>query len=140
MPWPAELRRSPAGHLRLLVGCEAVAEELPLIADGSRRPTPAVAEHLQSCLACQAEQAIYGRLLRALRAMGGDVLPSAELMSSALRALAGKPSRRAWYRPTTTVRSPSVATAALAGAAAVGAGVLLVLLVFHRPKALPGAA
>lgn len=37
--------------------------------DGSRRPSHAMAEHLQSCLPCQAELASYRRLLRALRSL-----------------------------------------------------------------------
>ncbi len=41
MPWPAELANRPPTprHLRALVSCEAVADELPLVVDGARRPS-----------------------------------------------------------------------------------------------------
>ena len=69
MPWPAELPRRSTRHLRALVSCEAVSAELPLVVDGSRRPSRAMADHLQSCLACQAELAGYRRLLGVLRSL-----------------------------------------------------------------------
>jgi predicted anti-sigma-YlaC factor YlaD len=87
MPWPAELpTRAPTPRrLRALVSCEAVADELPLVVDGARRPSTAMAEHLQTCLACQAEVAGYRRLLRVLRSMREShvPLPSPELVSGA---------------------------------------------------------
>jgi len=92
MPWPAELNRSPVrprGHLRALVGCDAVADELPLVVDGSRRPSAAMAEHLNTCLRCQAELAGYRRLLRVLRSLRDEPVsfPPPDLVGEALRAL-----------------------------------------------------
>ncbi len=76
MPWPAEpfeheptRARLPRRHLRALVSCDAVADELPLVVDGSRCLTPAVADHLAGCLRCQAELAAYRRILRLLRSL-----------------------------------------------------------------------
>jgi predicted anti-sigma-YlaC factor YlaD len=89
MPWPAELNHLPVRHLRALVNCDAMSEELPLVVDGSRRPSPAMAEHLHTCLRCQAELAGYGRLLRVLRALRDEPVsfPPPDLVGDALRAL-----------------------------------------------------
>jgi predicted anti-sigma-YlaC factor YlaD len=97
MPWPAETpRRPPKGNLnnlRALLSCEAVSDELPLVVDGSRRPSDAMAEHLGTCLACQAELAGYRRLLKLLRTMKADAdfVPAPELVGSTLDALRGHP-------------------------------------------------
>ena len=76
MPWPAEVPgRPPQGNLnnlRALLSCDTVCDELPLVVDGGRRPSDAMAEHLRTCLTCQSELACYGRLLRLLRSMRGD--------------------------------------------------------------------
>ncbi len=89
MPWPAEVPRRSSQHLRALVSCEAVAAELPLVVDGSRRPSQAMADHLGSCLACQAELAGYRRLLRALRSLREEpvAVPSPALISETLTVL-----------------------------------------------------
>lgn len=121
MPWLAEAsRRPPKGSLslRALLSCEAVSDELPLVVDGSRRPSDAMAEHLRTCLACQAELAGYRRLLRLLRSMraDGDFVPAPELVGSTLDALRGHPSwepRRA---------GPWRVAAIAVGVAALGAG------------------
>jgi len=89
MPWPAELLHVPARHLRALVSCDAISEELPLVVDGSRRPSPAMAEHLRSCLRCQAELAGYRRLLRVLRSLRDEpvAFPPPVLVGEVLRAV-----------------------------------------------------
>jgi len=89
MPWPAELARRPARHLRALVSCNAVSDELPLVVDGSRRPSPAMEEHLRTCLRCQAELAGYRRLLRALKSLREEpvAFPAPVLVGEALRAV-----------------------------------------------------
>ena len=89
MPWPAELTHLPLRHLRALVSCDAISEELPLVVDGSRRPSPAMAEHLRTCLRCQAELAGYRRLLRVLRSLREEpvAFPAPDLVGDALRAL-----------------------------------------------------
>src|SRR5579875_2109928 len=145
MPWPAEhwgsgpTRRAssahparpgpvpwPRRHLRAVVGCEAVRAQLPLLVDGSRRLTPAVAEHLSRCLACQAEQASYRRLLKALRSLREEGLaPRPEQVARVLSALPEAP-RRSF--------GPLVAVAA-AGAAVVGAAAL-VAWGARRPRGL----
>ncbi len=89
MPWPAEhppargARTGPTGqrngrfaqpHLRPVVGCDAVCEELPLVVDGSRRASTAMSEHLRSCPRCQAEMSSYQRLLRTLKSLKDEPL------------------------------------------------------------------
>jgi predicted anti-sigma-YlaC factor YlaD len=125
MPWPAELpNRAPTPrHLRALVSCEAVADELPLVVDGARRPSAAMAEHLQTCLACQAEVAGYRRLLRVLRSMRENQvpLPSPELVGSALSMLHQHP---LWGRRRALTPWLVVGALGLVGVAAVSAGVV----------------
>ena len=100
MPWLAEAAKRPPKdnhiNLRALLSCEAVSEELPLVVDGSRRPSPAMDEHLRTCVACQAELAGYRRLLRVLRSIKGDpvLLPAPELVGSMLSVLRQHPSWR----------------------------------------------
>jgi hypothetical protein len=115
---------SAGSHLRALVSCGAVSEELPLVVDGSRRPSAAMAEHLRSCLSCQAELASYRRLLRALRSMRDQPVtsPPPDLVGETLRAvhacLAGRSKRAA----DTWVVAGAVAAL---GMAALGAGALV---------------
>ena len=123
MPWPAEAaKRSPKGslNLRALLSCDAVSDELPLVVDGSRRPSDAMAEHLRTCLACQAELAGYRRLLRLLRSMRGDVdfVPAPELVGSTLSALRRHPS---WAHRRS---EPWRVAALVVGVVALGAGAM----------------
>jgi anti-sigma factor RsiW len=125
MPWPAELpNRAPTSrHLRALVSCEVVADELPLVVDGARRPSVAMAEHLQTCLACQAEVAGYRRLLRVLRSMRESQvpLPSPELVSSTLSLLHQHP---LWARRRSLTPWLIAGALGVAGVVAVSAGAL----------------
>ena len=124
MPWPAELPRRSTRHLRALVSCEAVSAELPLVVDGSRRPSQAMADHLQTCLTCQAELAGYRRLLRVLRSLRDEpvLFPSPELIGGTLTAL----SERLVERSKRPAERWLVAGALVAmAAAALGAGALL---------------
>jgi predicted anti-sigma-YlaC factor YlaD len=122
MPWPAEIPRRPPksnlNNLRALLSCEAVSDELPLVVDGSRRPSEAMAEHLRTCLACQAELAGYRRLLKLLRTMKADagLVPAPELVGSTLNALRRHPS----WEPRRT--QPWRVAAIAVGVVALGAG------------------
>jgi anti-sigma factor RsiW len=89
MPWPAELNHLPVRHLRALVNCDVVSDELPLVVDGSHRPNAAMSEHLRTCLRCQAELAGYRRLLRVLRSLREEpvAFPAPDTAAEALRAL-----------------------------------------------------
>ena len=126
MPWPAEAARTTAKgnlrNLRALLSCDAVSEELPLVVDGSRRPSDAMAEHLRMCLACQAELAGYRRLLRVLRSMRGRrryfYLPPELVGQHAERSCAGT------LRGHPAGPNPGVAALAAVGVVALGAGAL----------------
>lgn len=128
MPWPAELPRRSTRHLRALVSCQAVSAELPLVVDGSRRPSPAMAEHLQACLACQAELAGYRRLLRALRSLRDEpvLFPSPELIGETLTALSERLVDRSKRSVDRDLRERWLVACAMvtAAAAAVGVGAL----------------
>jgi hypothetical protein len=118
--------RSPGPrHLWALADCETVRSQLPLIVDGSWRPTPAVAAHLAGCLSCQAEQASYRRLLRALRSLRSeDLKPVPGSLARALDALRLLPSG---YDPLPARRRSTLVIAAVAaGTAILGAGALVV--------------
>ena len=129
MPWPAELPRRSTRHLRALVSCEAVSAELPLVVDGSRRPSRAMADHLQSCLACQAELAGYRRLLRVLRSLRDEpvLFPSPELIGETLTALSERLVDRDKRLVDQDRRERWLVAGALVviGVAAVGAGALV---------------
>jgi len=126
MPWPAELSNRPSTprHLRALVSCEVVSDELPLVVDGSRRPSAAMAEHLQTCLACQAEVAGYRRLLRVLRGMRESQvpLPSPELVGSTLSMLHQHP---LWRRRRSATPWLIAGALGVTSVAAVSAGFVL---------------
>ena len=53
--------------------CEAIAESLPGVVDGSARLDRAERRHVEQCLRCQAELAQYRKLLRAMRLLRTDV-------------------------------------------------------------------
>ncbi len=117
--------RSPGPrHLWALADCETVRSQLPLIVDGSWQPTPAMAAHLAGCLSCQAEQASYRRLLRALRSLRtGGLEPVPGSLARALDALRSLPSG---YDRSPARRPSTLAIAAVAtGAAILGAGALV---------------
>lgn len=124
MPWPAEpfellAARAPRRHLRALVSCGSVVDELPLVVDGSRRPSPAMAEHLASCLRCQAELAAYRRLLRLLRSLRDDHVPAPAQGTVELQAAGRMAVARSRHR-------------LAAGVALVGAGALLAAVLSVR--------
>jgi hypothetical protein len=51
------------------VPCEALSLRLAEVVDGSGLLAPSEAQHVSTCLRCQAELAQYRKLLRSLRAM-----------------------------------------------------------------------
>jgi hypothetical protein len=77
-----------------------------------------MAEHLRTCLTCQAELAGYRRLLKLLRGMRADVelVPAPELVGSTLNALRRHPS----WQPRRT--EPWRVAAIAVGVVALGAG------------------
>jgi hypothetical protein len=114
-----------------------VSAELPLVVDGSRRPSRAMADHLQSCLACQAELAGYRRLLRVLRSLRDEpvLFPSPELIGESLTALSERLVDRDRRLVDRDKRERWLIAAALValGVAAVGAGALVARWGLGRP-------
>jgi predicted anti-sigma-YlaC factor YlaD len=113
------------------VSCEQARDALPGILDGGSPATGAVVEHVEWCLACQAEVARYHRLLRMLRQLRttevavppgivGDVLASIEVAAN----------RRA-IRSILAGRRLAYAGAVVAGA---GAAAALVLVTVWRGR------
>jgi len=120
-----------------VVGCGAVSEELPLVVDGARRPSAAMAAHLESCLACQAELAGYRRLLRVLRSLKEQPvsLPAGgpDVVSAALRAQLGYRQRR--------VVGKWLVTGAMAAAGATALGTAAIVILWaRRSRPLPVTA
>jgi hypothetical protein len=113
-----------------LLSCEAVSDELALVVDGSRRPSAAMAEHLRTCLFCQAELAGYKRLLRILRSLKEEevIFPAAQpgLAAQTLRELQSR--LRVDPRPNPQARARAkvrVGAVVALGVLALGAGALL---------------
>lgn len=107
------------------VTCDAVAELLPHIAEGTDPAAPAVSAHVQSCLRCQAELVQYRRLLRSLHLLRTDVLePAPGTLTSILASLEAAGERGAIRsllegRRTAYIAGLGVATAAAGAAGAI---------------------
>ncbi len=115
--------------------CDDVAEALPAILDGHSRAdaAPALVDHVESCLRCQAELARYRRLLRMLaqlRAERPELPPG--FVSGVLDALGEAAERRA-IRSALSGRRVAYA-AGLVAAALAAAGLVL------AGRARPGRA
>ena len=68
--------------------CEELNLRLAEVADGSAVLTGPEAQHVASCLRCQAELAQYRKLLRSLRALRAHtVAPDEELLADLLEVL-----------------------------------------------------
>jgi DNA-binding transcriptional regulator YdaS (Cro superfamily) len=120
--------------LRSEISCEEVAAELPAILDRGATASARLVDHVERCLACQAELARYRKLLRLLTQMRTsevDVPPG--VVSDVLRALEGAASRRA-IRSLLSGRPARYGTAV---GAAVFAGAGLVLLARGRRLRAP---
>ena len=104
--------------------CDEVARRLPQLVD-SARPMPSdVAEHLGTCLRCQAESARYRRLARTMRQLRTQfAAPSPDLLVDILEwidaADAAESSRNSRYRRAAYVAAAATATAAGAAGALV---------------------
>jgi len=78
------------------VRCEQVADQLADAATGQVLLEEAAAEHVGTCLRCQAEMAQYRRMLRVLRALRTEVLePSPSQVADVLAALSAAGEQRA---------------------------------------------
>lgn len=113
-----------AGLAELSV-CEWVAAVLPDLAGSRALPPTALAEHVETCLSCQAELARYHRLLRMLSQLAADRV---ELPPGALGDLLtaiGAAARRGAIRSALAGRRVAYGAGLLAGCLAVTGAVAL---------------
>lgn len=109
-------------HLRT-PSCRQAAASLPALAAGEEVEA-AAAEHVEHCLRCQAEAAVYRRLVRTLRALREEEAPAPPgglgAVLAALEAAAAEPhaSSSGWVLRAAYLGGITFATAA-AGAAGV---------------------
>ncbi len=127
-PW----RRSPS----LPLSCDEVHEALPGILDGTSSASGPLIDHVELCLACQAELARYRRLLRMLRQLRTAETSAAVppvppgIVADVLASLEVAAKRRA-VRSVLTGRRLAYAGAV---AAAGGAATALVLVTVWRTR------
>lgn len=68
--------------------CEAVADDLAGVADGTAVLDPRAREHVEQCLRCQADLVHHRRILRVMRSMRTELLePAPGLLPEVLAAL-----------------------------------------------------
>lgn len=106
--------------------CDAVADRLAEVADGSVLLGPADRRHVESCLRCQAELVQYRKLLRSLHALRTDVLePAPGLLADLLASLEEAGERRALRHLVNGRRVAYFGGLAAATAAGVGGAILV---------------
>ncbi len=114
--------------------CEAVADSLPAVADGTTSLDREARAHVEECLRCQAEVVQYRKLLRAMRAMRTAVLePAPGLLAEILAGLHEVGERHAVRQLLSGRRVAYIG--GLAAATAAGAGAVIVLA--SRQKRTP---
>jgi hypothetical protein len=117
--------------------CEALAEALAGVVDGSATLERADQRHVERCLRCQAELAQYRKLLRAMHALRTSSSPApAGLVSDVLAHLEAAGERRA-IRAALTGRRAAYLGGIAAAATAAGAGAAIVLATRGRRGRLP---
>ncbi len=68
--------------------CEAVADDLAGVADGTAVLDPRAREHVEQCLRCRADLVHHRRILRVMRSMRTELLePAPGLLPEVLAAL-----------------------------------------------------
>ncbi|HEV3450947.1 MAG TPA: hypothetical protein VG869_07060 [Acidimicrobiia bacterium] len=112
--------------------CDEIALLLPEAVDANRPVGPAVQEHIESCLRCQAELARYRRMLRSLQLLRTQFLePAPGLLTATLAAIEEASERRA-IRSLLTGRR--LAYAGAIGGALTAAGATAVAVLVHRAR------
>lgn len=112
--------------------CEAIADRLPGVDDGSATLDRTERSHVESCLRCQAELAQYRRLLRAMQMLRHEmVAPPPGLLGDVLGALETAGERSA-VRAALSGRRAAYIGGIAATAAAAGAGAAMVLVARGR--------
>ena len=117
--------------------CEAVADLLPGVVDGTAALERADRHHVERCLRCQAELAQYRKLLRAMRGLRAATVPAPDgLVTEVIAHLEAAGERRA-VRAALTGRRVAYIGGIAAAATAAGAGAAIVLVNRGRRGRLP---
>src|ERR1700730_17742604 len=120
-------RPSPGGPS---VRCDEIALLLPEAVDANRPVGPAVQEHIESCLRCQAELARYRRMLRSLQLLRTQYLePAPGLLGQTLAAI-GEASEQHAIR--SLLNNKRVAYAGAIGGALAAAGATAAIVALAR--------
>ena len=117
--------------------CDAVADLLPGVVDGSAKLDRADRRHVEHCLRCQAELAQYRKLLRAMQSLRATTAPMpAGLVRDVITQLEAAGERRA-MRAALSGRRVAYIGGIAAAATAAGAGAAIVLVTRGRRGRLP---
>lgn len=117
--------------------CEAVADVLPGVVDGTATLDRADRRHVERCLRCQAELAQYRKLLRAMQGLRSATVPAPSgLVTDVIAHLEAAGERRA-VRAALTGRKVAYLGGIAAAATAAGAGAAIVLVSRGRKGRLP---
>lgn len=117
--------------------CEAIAESLPGVIDGTARLDRAERRHVEQCLRCQAELAQYRKLLRAMQALRSDVGAVPDGLVGTILAHVETTGERGAVRATLSGRRVAYLGGIAAAATAAGAGAAIVLVSRGRRARLP---
>ncbi|WP_421121363.1 anti-sigma factor family protein [Aquihabitans daechungensis] len=117
--------------------CEALADLLPGVVDGTTTLDRADRRHVERCLRCQAELAQYRKLLRAMQGLRAATVPEPTgLVTDVIAHLEAAGERRA-VRAALTGRKVAYIGGIAAAATAAGAGAAIVLVSRGRKGRLP---
>lgn len=117
--------------------CEALADVLPGVVDGSASLERADRRHVERCLRCQAELAQYRKLLRAMQGLRSvTATEPSGLVTDVIAHLEAASERRA-VRAALTGRKVAYIGGIAAAATAAGAGAAIVLVTRGRKGRLP---
>jgi hypothetical protein len=117
--------------------CEALADVLPGVVDGTTTLERADRRHVERCLRCQAELAQYRKLLRAMQGLRSATVPAPTgLVTDVIASLEAAGERRA-VRAALTGRRVAYLGGIAAAATAAGAGAAIVLVSRGRKGRLP---
>ncbi len=117
--------------------CEAVAELLPGVVDGTTTLDRADRRHVERCLRCQAELAQYRKLLRAMRGLRVATVPEPTGLVTDVIAHLEAAGERSAVRAALTGRKVAYLGGIAAAATAAGAGAAIVLVSRGRKGRLP---
>ncbi|WP_426574287.1 anti-sigma factor family protein [Aquihabitans sp. McL0605] len=117
--------------------CEAMADLLPGVVDGTSKLDRTDRRHVERCLRCQAELAQYRKLLRAMQALRTSPMAVPTGLVTEVIATLEAAGERSAVRATLTGRKVAYIGGIAAAATAAGAGAAIVLVSRGRKGRLP---